>query len=302
MKYKSDVMTLGQRKQKTNRRAAAVFIFPALVVLLIFIIYPIIESFRISFYEWNGISAVKKFVGLDNWGKLITDKTFRAAFFNNILVLVLSIVIQLPIALLLATFLNFIGRRGKILKCLWFIPMLMSSVAVGFLFKYVFSTTDGIFTTISKMFGGRAVDLLGSPKYALITVIFIICWQFIPFYMVFFLAAFSGISPEIYEAAIIDGSTKPEYFRYIVLPLLKPAIRNASVLSMVGSLKYFDLIYVITNGGPGTATELMATYMYKLSFKKFNMGYGSAVACGMLIVISVIASLTMKLTSEKQGD
>lgn len=297
---KENLSSLGVQRRKTNRYAAFVFITPAIIVLLIYIVYPIAESFRFSLFEWNGISAAKKFIGMNNWVKLIQDKDFWRSFINNIFVLVVSIIIQLPIAMLLATFLKFTGKKTSFLKSLWFIPMLMSSVAVGFLFKYALSTTDGIFTTMSKMLGGGTVDLFGNPKYALLTVTLIICWQYIPFYMVFFIAGYAGISPEIYEACIIDGATKPQYFTKVALPLLKPAIRNACVLSMVGSLKYFDLIYVITNGGSGT--ELMATYMYKLSFKKFNMGYGSTVAFGMLIVISVIASLTMKLTSEKKED
>lgn len=292
------ISTLGIRKRKTNRTAAILFITPAVLILLVFIVYPIVESFHISAFEWNGISAARNFVGLKNWKALIQDKEFWSAFLNNVFVMVVSIAIQLPIAMLLATFLNFTGRKTAFLKCLWFIPMLMSSVAVGFLFKYTLSTTDGIFTTVSRLFGGGAVDLLGNPKFALLTVTLIVCWQFIPFYMVYFIAAYAGISPEIYEASIIDGATKPKYFWQIALPLMKPAIRSACVLSMVGSLKYFDLIYVMTNGSSGT--ELMATYMYKLSFKKFNMGYGSTVACGMLIVISVIAAVTMRLTGKRE--
>lgn len=300
MGEKQRIPSLSRRNLKVHKKAAAVFLTPAVIVLLIYIIYPILDSFYISLFQWNGISAEKTFAGLSNWLTLIQDMTFWRAFLNNIVIMILSIAIQLPVALLLATFLHFGGRKFDGFKCLWFIPMLMSSVAVGFLFKYAFSATDGIFTTISKMFGGRAVDLLGNPKLALITVTGIICWQFIPFYMVFFSASYSNISPELYEAGIIDGATRPQYFFKIALPLLKPAIRNAAILSMVGSLKYFDLIYVMTNGGPGTATELMATYMYKLSFKNFKLSYGSTVACGMLIVISIIAAATMKLTKEKE--
>lgn len=300
MREGQSVPSLADRNLKVHRKAAVIFLTPAVLILLIYIIYPIFDSFYISLFQWNGISSEKTFTGFFNWLTLIQDTTFWRAFFNNVVIMVLSIVIQLPAALLLATFLHFGGRKFDGFKCLWFIPMLMSSVAVGFLFKYAFSATDGIFTTISKMFGGKAVDLLGNPKLALVTVIGIICWQFIPFYMVFFAASYSNISPELYEAGIIDGATRPQYFFKIALPLLKPAIRNAAVLSMVGSLKYFDLIYVMTNGGPGTSTELMATYMYKLSFKNFKLSYGSTVACGMLIVISLIAAVTMRLTKEKE--
>lgn len=295
-------MTLARRKAKMDFKVSLIFVMPALFFMVLYIFYPILESISISFTKWNGITAGKQFIGLANWKKLVTDDKFWQAFVNNIKIMVLSLAIQMPFALLLATILSIIGRKGKVFKLLWFVPNLMSSVAVGFLFKYAFSTTDGIFTTISMAFGGGRIDLLGNAVWALPTVVLVICWQYIPFYMVYYMAGYSGISGELYEAAIIDGAHKPDYFFKIALPLLKPVIRNACILSMVGSLKYFDLIYVMTNGGPGNATELMATYMYKLSFKQFNLSYGSTVAVGMLIVITLFASVVMKIFRGKETD
>lgn len=295
-------MTLAGRKARMNFRVSLIFITPALLFMGLYIFYPILDSVYISFTKWNGITADKQFAGLSNWKTLLTDDKFWKAFFNNIKIMVLSLAIQMPFALLLATILSIIGKKGKVLKTLWFVPNLMSSVAVGFLFKYAFSTTDGIFTTISRAMGHGAVDLLGNKIWALPTVVLVICWQYIPFYMVYYMAAYSGVSGELYEAAMIDGATKPHYFFKVALPLLKPSIRNACILSMVGSLKYFDLIYVMTNGGPENATELMATYMYKLSFKQFNLSYGSTVAVGMLIVITLFASVVMKVFRRKETD
>ena len=216
--------------------------------------------------------------------------------------MILSIVIQIPIGLALATFLDFGGKKLTIFKIIWFIPLLMSSVAIGFLFTYALATNGGIVSTIAGWFGGGNVDLLGNPKTALFTVILIICWQFTPFYMVYFMAAFTNIPYDVFEAARIDGATRGQYFWKIALPLLVPSMKSAAILSMVGSLKYFDLIYVMTGGGPGTSTELMATYMYKQSFKTFNMGYGSAVAGGMFILISMVSLITMKLLNGKKED
>ena len=161
------------------------------------------------------------------------------------------------------------------------------------------SSLSGLFGGCS-WFGGGNIDLLGNPKTALLTVIAVICWQFTPFYMVYFMAAFTNIPYDVFEAARIDGATRGQYFWKIALPLLVPSMKSAAILSMVGSLKYFDLIYVMTGGGPGTSTELMATYMYKESFSNFNMGYGSAVAGGMFILISLIALITMKLINGKK--
>ncbi len=283
-----------QRRRAVNK-AAALFLTPVMVLLVIFIFYPILDTFITSGYKWNGITADKKFIGFSNWITLLKDGSFWIAFKNNLIIMVLSIGIQLPIGLALATFLDFGGKKLNIYKVLWFIPLLMSSVAIGFLFTYTLATNGGIISTISVRLGGGNIDLLGNPRLALLTVIGVICWQFTPFYMVYFMAAYTNIPYDIFEAARIDGATKGQYFWKIALPLLAPSMKSAAILSMVGSLKYFDLIYVMTGGGPGTSTELMATYMYKQSFKTFNMGYGSAVAGGMFILITMVSLITMKL-------
>lgn len=293
-------ISLLEMRQRNTRKVAALFLAPVTILLIVFILYPIIDTFITSGYQWNGISSAKEFIGFENWKTLLTDKNFWIAFRNNLVIMVLSIVIQIPIGLALATFLDFGGKKLTIFKVIWFVPLLMSSVAIGFLFTYALATNGGIVSTISGWFGGGNIDLLGNPKTALLTVIIVICWQFTPFYMVYFMAAFTNIPYDVFEAARIDGVTRGQYFWRIALPLLVPSMKSAAILSMVGSLKYFDLIYVMTGGGPGTSTELMATYMYKQSFKNFNMGYGSAVAGGMFILISMVALITMKLLKGKE--
>lgn len=287
-------------RQRNTRKVAALFLAPVTILMIIYIFYPIVDTFITSTYQWNGISADRTFIGIQNWITLLQDRSFWIAFKNNLIIMVLSIVIQIPLGLALATFLDFGGKKLTVFKVIWFIPLLMSSVAIGFLFTYALATNGGIVSTISGWFGGGNIDLLGNPKTALLTVIAVICWQFTPFYMVYFMAAFTNIPYDVFEAARIDGATRGQYFWKIALPLLVPSMKSAAILSMVGSLKYFDLIYVMTGGGPGTSTELMATYMYKESFSNFNMDYGSAVAGGMFILISLIALITMKLINGKK--
>lgn len=293
--------SLAKKRRRSYGICAAVFLFPVLFFLAVYLLYPIIATFFNSLQQWNGISAEKTFIGLANWKKLIVDSDFWKAFLNNIKIMVLSLVIQMPIGILLATFLDATGKKGNVFKALWFLPMLMSSVAVGYLFRYALATNGGLISSISELFGGGPVDLLGNQATALYAVIGVVCWQFIPFYMVYYIAGYSSISPDIYEAAIIDGSTRGQYVRHIALPLLVPTIKSAIILSLIGSLKYFDLVYVMTGGGPSGSTELMATYMYKNSFVTFNMGYGSTVAAGMFILITLFASIVMRLLNGK-GD
>ena len=288
-------------RKRSTAIAATVFLIPVFFFILIFIIYPILNSFWLSLYDWNGISSDKVFFGLENWKTLVTDAVFYKSFLNNIIIVILSIVIQLPIAMALAFLLDTGGKKLNFLKVVYFFPMLMSSVAVGFLFKYTYDPQFGLISAVAQMFGGEGmIDLLGNPKIAIYAVIGVICWQFIPFYMVYFLAAFSSLSEEIYEASIIDGATYGQYFWRVALPCMKGSVKSAAVLSLVGSLKYFDLIYVMTQGGPDGATELMATYMYKNAFVTMKMGYGSTVASGMFIVITLISLLTLRALNGKE--
>lgn len=297
---KKSSSSLAKKRQRDINIVAAVFLAPVVILLVLYIFYPIVDTFRVSAYKWNGISSNPQFIGLKNWSTLLKDMQFWTAFKNNIIVMVLSIAIQIPLGLAMATFVEFAGKKSTIFKVLWFIPMLMSSVAIGFLFTYALATNGGIISSISQLFGGGNVDLLGNPKVALFTVIAVIAWQFTPFYMVYSVAGYTNVSEDVYEASLIDGANKRQYFFKIALPLMMPTLKSAAIMSMVGSLKYFDLVYVMTGGGPGTATELMATYMYKLSFAQFNMGYGSAVAGGMFIVITLISLLTMRVLNGKK--
>ena len=299
MKEKNSLLL---KRQREVRNAAFIFLLPIAILMTIYVFYPIVDTFITSLYKWNGISADKTFIGLKNWQKLMTDTNFWSAFKNNIIVMILSICIQIPIGLALATYIDFVGKKATVFKVLWFIPMLMSSVAIGFLFSYALATSGGIISTISNFFGGGNIDLLGNPKTALYTVIGVIAWQFTPFYMVYTMAAFTNISTDVFEAERIDGATRSQYFWKIAFPLLKPSLKSAAILSMVGSLKYFDLIFVMTGGGPGTSTELMATYMYKESFKNFNMGYGSTIASGMFILITMVSLITMRIINGKKEE
>jgi raffinose/stachyose/melibiose transport system permease protein len=295
-------LSLRKARQRSIRIAAAVFLFPALFFLAVFIIYPIFDSFVISTVRWNGMNRNRTFIGIENWITLVKDANFWKAFGNNIKIMFLSLFFQVPFAMALATFLDITERKGVIFKVIWFLPYLISSVAIGLLFKYALDANYGIFASVSKFFGGGAVDLLGNPRIALYTVIGVICWQYIPFYMILYLAAYGNIPVELFEAASIDGATRNQFFWFVSLPLLKPTVISGITISIIGSLKYFDLVFVMTGGGPGVATDLMATMMYKTSFVRFNMGYGSAVACGMFILITLVALLTVMTLNKKAAE
>jgi raffinose/stachyose/melibiose transport system permease protein len=294
-------ISLKNASQRATHIAAAVFLAPTLAFLVVFIAYPIIDSFVLSTVKWNGISPNKEFVGLANWINLIKDSSFWAAFRNNLVVMFISLLTQGILAMALATFLDVTGNKGRIFKILWFLPYLISSVAIGFLFKFALDANFGIFASVAKVFGSNAsVDLLGVPGRALFAVMGVVSWQYTPFYMILYLAAYGTIPVELYEAASIDGATRTQYFWKISLPLLRPTIVSGATVSIIGSLKYFDLVYVMTRGGPGSATELMATLMYKTSFASQNFGYGAAIACGMFILITIVAMTVVTALSRAE--
>lgn len=278
------------------------FLAPALILIGVYIIWPIIMSFDLSMYEWDGVSPRKLYLGFKNWIDLIHDSIFWHAFGNNIKFIFLSIIIEMPIAILIAVMLDRGGKKFDAFKSLFYLPMLMSSVAIGVLFKYIYDPSFGLLAGILNFLHLDFLnqDWLGDPNVAFYSVVAVICWQYIPFYMIFFIAAISNIPHELYEAARIDGATQGQYFWKIELPLLAPSIKTACILSLIGSLKYFDLIYVMTEGGPSNATELMATYMYKNAFASFKMGYGSTIASAMFIIITTAGILAYFATKKKK--
>jgi raffinose/stachyose/melibiose transport system permease protein len=281
---------------------AILFLAPTVLLLCVFVVWPILESTRLSFTQWTGLGKSQVYIGWSNWARLLQDGVFWKALSNNLILAVLSIIVQLPVALALAVLLDKGGRYFRIFKLSYFMPLLVSSVAIGFLFKYIYDPNFGILNAVLNGvgLGVFAKSWLGDPNIALYAVLAVICWQFIPFYMLIFQAALASIPGELHDAAMIDGATENQFFWRIVLPMLQGTIRTSAVLSLIGSLRYFDLIYVLTGGGPSGSTELMATYMYKQAFASFNFGYGSTVAVALILVVLAISGIVLTLTRRFQ--
>lgn len=252
-----------------------------------------LQTYRSQFLEY-GYSG-KKFLGFGNWKALFHDPIFWKALKNNILLVVISIALQIPAGILLGVFVSSSLKGTRIFKLVYFIPMMISSVAIGITWRYVYDPNFGLLNSFLRLIGldMLAKGWLGDPKLSLLSVIVATCWQFIPFYMILFAAALSGIPRDIYEASSIDGATGVQSFFKITLPLLTNTIRVACVLSLTGSLRFFDLIYVMTGGGPNRSSELMATYMFEQAFTSFKMGYGSTIAVFMFLLSLGLAMLTL---------
>jgi len=287
---------LRKRRSLSQTWVAAAFLLPALLMLAVFLVYPLLSSFRLSLVEWNGLGNTAKYVGGQNWAELARDGVFRTAIRNNGLLAVLSIAVQIPAGLILAFLLDKAGRGSRLLKVLYFLPLLMSSVAIGTVFRSVYDPNFGPINAVLRAvhLDALAQDWLGSTGLSLISVIAVVCWQNIPFYMLLFLAGLSSMPAELKEAATLDGANDRVIFWKITLPFLQGTIRTAIVLSLIGSLRYFDMIYVMTGGGPSNSSEVMATYMYRTVFAGFNIGYGAAISTAMFVIVAATAALALR--------
>ncbi|MCD6362015.1 MAG: sugar ABC transporter permease [Armatimonadetes bacterium] len=251
-----------------------------------------------SFFKWNGFFSSSMIpAGLSNWVSLFKDTIFWKAAENNFLLVVISILIQIPIGLLLGVLVSTKLKGMKLIKLLYFLPMMLSAVGIGLLWEYIYDPNFGLINAVLNFIGlgNLTHGWLGDPKTAIWSVFVVICWEYIPFYMIIFAAALSGIPKELFEAARIDGATHSQTFFKVTLPLLTNAIRTSTILALIGSLQYFALIYVMTDGGPTHSTEVMALLMYKQAFRFFKTGYGSTIAVFMFVLSLSLTLVTLKL-------
>ncbi len=281
----------------------SLFIAPALIIYSLYVIYPILTTLNYSFFEWNGISD-KMFIGLDNYIRMFNDDVFWVSLKNNGWVVIASVFIQIPLGLVMALLLFAPIRGIRFFNGIYFIPFLMSTVAVGMLWRLMYDPINGTINQLINLFGFENVAWLSEKNTAIFSVLMVVVWQFSPFYMILFKAGIVGISEEMYEAADIDGANYLQKFAKITLPLLAPTIVTSSILAIVGSLKSFDLFYIMTGGGPNHGTEILGTYMYKQAFINYNMGYASAIAFVMfgLALVVVIIIQYLDYYRKKKGD
>ncbi|KMM37672.1 ABC transporter permease [Alkalihalobacillus macyae] len=279
-------------KKRNVRKAVTIGLFtaPALIVYLVYVVYPILSTLSYSFYSWDGTSD-KTFIGFDNYIQLFNDTIFWTSLTNNVWVVLTSVFVQIPLGMIMALMLFAPIRGIRLFSSVYFLPFLMSTVAIGLLWVYMFDPINGIINQLVNVLGFENVAWLSDDNTAMIAILLVVVWQFSPFYMILFKAAMVGIAEELYESAQIDGANSWQKFFHITLPLLMPTIVSSSILAIVGSLKAFDIFYIMTGGGPNHATELMGTYMFKQAFINFNMGYASAIAFIMFLIALVVTVL-----------
>jgi raffinose/stachyose/melibiose transport system permease protein len=280
-----------QRARRTRRLTSiALFLLPALVLYTLLVIVPIFQAIRYSGYKWNGLSPLDDFVGLDNFKQAFQDDVFRGALRHNAIIVALSLLVQLPFALGVAMLVNARLKGRALLRLLFFAPFVLSEVVTAVIFQLILQP-GGLTDHTFEQLGLPTADWLGDPSIVLYTVFVVISWKYFGFHMILYLAGLQQIPRELEEAAAIDGARGFETFRYVTLPLLGPTIRISAFLSIIGAIQLFDLVWVLTGGGPINASNTMAIYMIDHGFKRFQFGYASAVAVIMLVISLVFALL-----------
>jgi raffinose/stachyose/melibiose transport system permease protein len=275
------------------------YTFPALVLVFGFIYLPIIQNFIYSLYRWNAFSVEKVFVGFNYYVRLFNDKTFYVTLRNNSLYAGISLIFQVGFGLVIASILEekFVRKLQPFFRTVFFIPSIISLTVIGLLWVFIYDPYIGILNAALKALGlGHfAYAWLGNSKTAIYAVIAVSQWQYTGYIIMLFLVAIQKIPPELYEAAMIDGANRIQTFFYITIPRVKAMILLTSMITIIGAFKVFDEVYVMTFGGPGRSTEVLATYLYRSAFRNDEMGLAAALGCVIFVVTFILSVFQIKL-------
>jgi raffinose/stachyose/melibiose transport system permease protein len=282
--------TSGSSRRALERGPSGWLAAPALAFFLLFAVIPLIGVLFLSFTSWDGLGEIK-LDGLSSWTTVLTDPVTGNALLVTAKIMFFSFIVQAPISLLLGVFTAAGQKYRAALAVLYFVPLLLSSAAVAIAFKALLDPNFGLGAGLGLPI--LAQDWLGNSDLVLFVVVFVIAWQFVPFHTLIYQGGVRQIPASLYEAAEIDGAGRVQQFFNITLPQMKYTIITSSTLMVVGSLAYFDLVFVLTGGGPGYATRLLPLHMYLTGFKANDMGAASALGV-MLVVIGLALALLLQ--------
>ena len=292
------------KKLYSNKLTIFLFIFPALLLFFLILVAPIFMSGYYSLFDWNGFGK-KVFIGVNNYKELFTSNSigFLKALGNALLLAILSVFVQLPMALAFALLLGK-GRRGeRTFLSIYFVPVLISTVIIGQLWLKIYNPSYGILNVMLKAIGLDNLTRiwLGDEKTALGAAFVPILWQYVGYHMLLMYAGIKSVPSEYREAAMIDGASEGQINRYIILPYIKPILKISVIFAVTGSLKSFDLIYVLTNGGPLHSTEVPSTLMISMLFLRNRYGMGSTIAFLLIILCFAFALIISAIFKDKEG-
>ncbi|MGY8669006.1 sugar ABC transporter permease [Bradyrhizobium sp. UFLA05-109] len=269
------------------------FLPPALLLFTLFVVLPIGEAAWYSGFNWNGFGRPTNWIGLDNYRFVLQTRAFWLALRNNGLIIAVSLLVQLPLALTLALMLAERFRGAVALRMLFFMPYILAEIATGLIFSFVYDGDYGLVASIWRAFGSEAPHLLASTDTAMLAVLIVIVWKYFGFHMMLFIAALQGLDKSLIEAARIDGATRSQTLRHVVIPLLYPTIRLSVFFAIIGSLQLFDLVMPLTRGGPADSSNTMVSFLYNNGISRMRVGFGSAIGV-ILFMTCVTFAFTYK--------
>ncbi len=287
----------GKNRRLQDTLTIVVFLLPALILFLVFVIFPIFQSIYYSMFNWKGFGPAVDYIGIQNFIDILGDRVFMIALGNAVLIIVFSLLFQLPISMLLATL---VGRHlpGQgFFRTIFFLPYVVSEVitAIAWLFLLNPDPSRGFINAVVVLLGGESQAWLGNTDIVLPSIFLALTWKYFGFHMLLFLAGLQNIPSEIEEAAVMDGANGIQKFFRVTLPLLNGTIRTSVYLSVLGSIQQFILVWIMTKGGPVNASETLATYMYRFGFVRFQLGYGSAVAIYMFLLCVIFSLIYQRM-------
>ncbi|MBN2413337.1 sugar ABC transporter permease [candidate division KSB1 bacterium] len=279
---------------KKESFSAILFLSPTLIIFSVFILLPVVFSFYLSFHDWNMFSADKQYVGFDNYSKMLTSAEFWRVLKNTAVYTFCTVPLSMAVALVIAFFLNkkIIGK--KFLRTAFFTPVVISAVAAAVIWRWIYDPNFGLLNYVLGLIGIPAINWINNPTAAMSALIIMGVWKSLGSNMILYLAGLQGIPDHYYEAAEIDGAGGWHKFWRITVPLLGPTTFFILVISIIGSFQVFDIVYVLTYGGPLGATKVLVFYLYEHAFKFFNMGYASAAAYILFAIIFILTLLQTK--------
>lgn len=269
---------------------------PALILALL-IFGPLIYSFVMSFFEWGitDINRDKPFVGIDNYITLFTDPMVLVSLINTITYVVAAVSIELVLGFIIASALFDLTKGRKLANSIILLPMIIAPVITALLWRYLLDPQFGLVAQVASLVGGEGIGFLGSPTLALPTLILVDIWQWTPFVILILHAGMLGISEDQFEAARIDGAGRLRILRSIVIPAIAPQILLVLLFRTMDTYRIFDTVYVLTRGGPGTATETIGLYTYRTGFSYFDLGYAMTLSIFILVTVALISSFYIRL-------
>ena len=275
-----------------------IFITPTLLIFLVFVAFPILYSAVISFFKWNGISE-PVFRGIRNYLRLLDDRVFWISLQNTVNFTIGVVPLSMIIGLLAALGLNRPKLPGRAaLRAIYFLPFVISAVATATTAGWIFGDTFGVINKLLVELGMKKVQWLTNRHTAMLTVVFVTVWVRLGFCMLIYLAGLQSIPPDLVEAAKVDGASRWRQFRHITLPLLKPTTFLLIVLNIIYSFEVFDMVFVLTNGGPGYATTVLTVFIYNSAFQTQSVGYASAIGIVFMAIIMTITLVQWRLSNE----